>query len=286
MYEEKTFENYFNAELDRKSKIYFPPGQVQEGSLGFDSSSFSRNRSFWRRLGHPFWISPKFAGIDLREIADEMERFLQRTINDIPNIKTNLLIQYKRSVFIQQANGKEWRHWNEPYFRYDVDQSQQILLAHLHKKFGNKALVIYAAPTATSMTDLVNLKKKNKIIDSTNFCKSVSLTGHRRNTFTRAGLHSIACSDPVQIERFDLVAELEKIPNNSGIESTKFIYEFSQQVREICLDNQSVSLAFKLLLEESDMSYLNEKPLLFALRSMQIFREITGIQWLLVTAAE
>jgi hypothetical protein len=89
MYEEKTFENYFNAELDRRSKIYFPLGQVQEGSLGFDSSSFSRNRSFWRRLGHPFWLFPNFAGIDLREIADEMERFLQRTIKDIPNIKAN-----------------------------------------------------------------------------------------------------------------------------------------------------------------------------------------------------
>ena len=40
-YEEKTFESYFNNELDRKTSIYFPLGQVQEGVLGLDSVAHS-----------------------------------------------------------------------------------------------------------------------------------------------------------------------------------------------------------------------------------------------------
>ena len=66
-YEEKTFESYFNNELDRKTSIYFPLGQVQEGVLGLDSVAHSRGWFLWRKLGYPFWLSPQFSGVELRE---------------------------------------------------------------------------------------------------------------------------------------------------------------------------------------------------------------------------
>ncbi|EPL3991176.1 hypothetical protein M2010_002181 [Providencia stuartii] len=55
-YEEKTFESYFNNELDRKTSIYFPLGQVQEGILGLDSVARSNSRRLWKTLGYPFWF--------------------------------------------------------------------------------------------------------------------------------------------------------------------------------------------------------------------------------------
>jgi hypothetical protein len=286
MYEEKTFESYFNSELDRKSSIYFPPGQVQEGKLGFDAVSNTNNRGLWKRLGYPFWFFPKFAGINLREVADEMERYLSQQIENIPRIKANLLIQYKRPAFVRRSNGKEWGHWKKPYFRYDVTQSQQKLLAHLDNTFGSKALVIYAAPAVANIDDLVMLKKNNKIIENTNFCKSMLLQGHHRNTYVRAGLHSIACSDPVNVERLDLISELERMPSDVEIGSTKLIVEFSKQVQRVCFENTSVSAAFRILLDDSKSDYLNEHPLLSAYRSMEIFRDITGIQWLVATASD
>jgi len=94
-FEEKTYENFFNSELDRQSNIYFPLGQVQEGFLGFDSSADSRNRRLWRQLGFPFWFTPPFSGVELREIAREMERYLEITIDELPPIRANLLFQYK-----------------------------------------------------------------------------------------------------------------------------------------------------------------------------------------------
>ncbi len=77
-YEEKTFESYFNTELDRRTRIYFPFGQVQEGGIGADSAAMSRDRWLWRRLGFPYWLYPRFSGVDLREVADEMEQHIQK----------------------------------------------------------------------------------------------------------------------------------------------------------------------------------------------------------------
>jgi hypothetical protein len=233
-----------------------------------------------------FSFAEPLLGVDLRVVANEMEQLLKRAIKDIPSIKANLLIQYKRPKFIQKANGKEWVHWNEPYFRYDINPSQQILLAHLHQKFGSKALVMYASPAVPDTVHLVNLKQQNKIIESTNFCKSISLSGHHRNTYTEAGLHSIACSDPVQLERFDLIKELEKLPILSSVDPIKFITEFSETVRNVCLADQTVSTAFSILVKDSDSLYSKEHPVLYALGLMESFREITGIQWLIATASE
>src|SRR5690554_2812919 len=107
-FEEKTYESYFNNELDSKSSVYFPPGQVLEGLLGFDAASNSKNRQLWRTLGYPFWLFPHFSGVNLLDIARELEQELERFINKIPNIKTNILLQYKRPEYITTANGKEW----------------------------------------------------------------------------------------------------------------------------------------------------------------------------------
>ena len=141
-FEEKTYENYFNAELDRCSEIFFPLGQVQEGFLGFDSSANSRNRRLWRSIGFPFWFHPPFAGIELREIAREMEFYLERSIVSIPRMKANLLFQYKRPEYIKTSTGKEWSYWNQPYFRYDIYQKQQELLNEIDSKFGDRVLII------------------------------------------------------------------------------------------------------------------------------------------------
>ena len=126
-FEEKTYENYFNAELDRRSRIFFPPGQVQEGLLGFDSSADSRNRFLWRRLGYPFWFFPHFSGVKLREVAIDLERWLNMVIDDIPQIRANLIFQYKKPEFMITANSKEWQYWNEPYYRYNLYQIQKHL---------------------------------------------------------------------------------------------------------------------------------------------------------------
>ena len=87
-FEEKVYESYFNSELDRCSEIYFPPGQVLEGNLGFDSSAKSENKELWDLLDTKI-----LSGVNLTSIAKKMEEFLNKQISNIPNLEVNLLFQ-------------------------------------------------------------------------------------------------------------------------------------------------------------------------------------------------
>src|SRR5690554_8086545 len=92
-------------------------------------------------------------------------------------------------------------HWQKEYYRYHVYKEQHEILSKIEQSFGDKALVLYASPAIKSMTELVELKLKRKIIDNSNFQKASKLNGHSKNTYIRAGHYSIACSEPEKIGR-------------------------------------------------------------------------------------
>ena len=281
-FEEKTYENFFNSELDRLSNIYFPLGQVQEGFLGFDSSADSKSRRLWRRLGYPFLLVPPFPGIELREIAREMERHLEITIDELPQIKANLLFQYKKPDFMKSSQSKEWSHWNQPYFRYGIYEKQQSLLNKIDLAFGDKVLIIYASPAAKDINELVNLKTKRQIISSSNFTKASDLNGHSRNTYIESGTNSIACSKPQSIQSLDIITEIESLGNNTEygkLSNRRIIKEFSKEITSIISQDLNFERAFQLL---TDNTYnFGKSELLRSFFIMNVFRQITGLQWLL-----
>ncbi|WP_282122172.1 hypothetical protein [Algibacter mikhailovii] len=281
-FEEKTFESYFNNELDRRSKIYFPLGQVQEGSLGFDASSFSRNRRLWRELGHPFWFHPHFDGLELRDIADEMEHYLGVELDNVPEMKANLLFQYKRPEYITVSTGKEWSHWNEPYFRYDIYKEQQDLLMHIHTTFNSKVLVIYASPSTTDVNELVKVRKD--ILNHSNFKNAVDLQGHKRNTYTQSGTHSVACSEPQKIENINILRLLEniKVENNNKTENLnnrEFVIQFSSKMRGIISEYPYLKESFNEL--NDYYSKIEQYKLYHSFLIMNNYRQLTGNQWLI-----
>lgn len=281
-FEEKTYENYFNAELDRVSSIFFPLGQVQEGNLGFDSSAFSTNRRLWRRLGFPFWFFPPFDGLSLRDIANEMEHFLGIVINDIPKMKANMLFQYKKPEFITLSSGSEWRHWNEPYFRYSIYKEQQDLLSQIDTVFTSRLLTLYASPAVQDVNELVDLKVNRQIIKSSNFKKCSSLNGHHRNTYIRAGTHSIACSEPEKLDNINLLSELDLLSNNNEINNEEtnrsFIINFRKQIVGITYENQYYGNSLRKL--NSDIDKIQNYELFYSFLVMSNFKFLTGVQWL------
>lgn len=280
-FEEKTYESYFNSELARQTDIYFPLGQVQEGSLGFDSSALSSNRRLWRRLGYPFWFFPSFAGVELREIADEMEDLLNVTLDNLPPMNSNLLFQYKKPEYISTSRGSEWTHWNEPYFRYDIYQKQQELLMHIYNQFGAKIFIVYASPALHDVNELVDAHLSRKIIDVSNFRKASELNRHHRNTYTQAGTHSIACSEPKEIENFDLIKTINGLNYDSNItdESNRaFILNMRKQIVAIVSENQYYSASFNKLNEQ--YSKIDRYELLYSHLILNNFRQLTGTQWL------
>jgi hypothetical protein len=283
-FEEKTYENYFNVELDRVTEIFFPLGQVQEGNLGFDASAHSRNHRLWRMLGYPFWFFPPFAGIDLREIADEMEHHLGRIIRDVPRMRANLIFQYKKPEFITIFFGREWEHWDQPYFRYDIYQEQQELLMHIHNTLGTMVLVIYAAPAIQDINELVRIHSERKLIENSNFKKASELNLHHRNTYIQAGTHSIACSEPEKIENFDLLNVLNSLNGESNSDygddyNRQFIINFRKKIESIVRENNYFATSFKTL--NASLEGLKKYELLYSFLVMVNFRQLTGTQWLI-----
>jgi hypothetical protein len=278
-FEEKTYENYFNNELDARSNIYFPLGQVQEGIMGMDSAAYSRSWWLWRRLGYPFWFFPHFRGADLREVADEMESFLGKEVRNIPPMRVNLLLQYKRPEYVASKRASEWRFWNHAYFRYEIYKEQQDLLAHLETCLGQKALVIYAAPAIYDTNDLIIIKKKRRIIENSNFKRPSELTGHHVNTYIKAGTYSQPCSEPERIQDLDLLALLERQDQGGHDSNASFIKTFVNDVVSVVKQYEAYKSSYDLLME--DYEELGMHPLLFSAITMKVFKEITGVQWLI-----
>lgn len=281
-FEEKTYENYFNNELDQLSDVYFPLGQVQEGGLGFDASSFSRNRRLWRRLGHPFWFFPPFRGLELREIAAEMEHFLEIELDHIPTMKANLLFQYKRPEYITSQLGSEWNHWNQEYFRYNIYQDQQELLMHIHTTFNSRVLVLYAAPAVQDVNELVRIHLNRQVIDYSNFKRAADLNGHHRNTYIQAGTFSIACSEPTKIDNLNLIESLKTIGNDENTKNNRnFIIDFRKQITSLIYEYPYLSDSFRKLNET--ISKVEQYELFYSFLVMSNFKQLTGIQWIVKT---
>lgn len=281
-YEEKTFESYFNTELSRVSSAYFPFGQVQEGGIGADSSAYSRNRRLWLRLGFPFYFFPLHKGVSLQEIATEMEQLLSGEISGIPTLKVNLLFQYKRPKLITSHKAAEWSSWNQKYFRYLIYQEQQKLLEHLSSAYGGKILVLYAAPAIEDVEDLVRAHNKGNIIKSTNFRPAKDLANHHKNTYIKAGAHSIAFSEPQEMPRFDLLEEIGRLKESNNYIRPESVASFAKAVRDVTLESKIFGNAMKEYLSAYEEVQYKEYPLLYAHISMQGIREITGIQWVMM----
>lgn len=285
-FEEKTYEDYFNTELSQRSKIYFPLGQVQEGRLGFDSSANSVDTELWRWLGYPNVASTQYNGVGLREVAQKMEIVLSRKINKMPQMKLNLLFQYKRPDYITTARGNEWSHWKEPYYRYVVNQKQQDILMQIHTAFGNDVLVTYAAPAVSNVNDLVDAHISGKIIEKSNFTKAYELDNHNHNTYIQSGRHSIACSKPQEIENFNLIEAINSYPliNQNGTlkENKEFITSFGKRLIALMEDNvDNRNWISESLVRLNEIYYeIREFELLYSLLIMKNFRQLSGVRWL------
>lgn len=146
-FEEKTYEIYFNIELAKQYPIFFPPGQVCEGQLGFDAAFYIASATF-----HSYPLRGK--------------NYLNKLPCQIQNLpkqmKANCFFQYKRPIFLTNSKAKEWMYWRRPYFRYKICNRQQKLLENIKAKLNN-SLVLYASPATVSMDELFCFYENSKI---------------------------------------------------------------------------------------------------------------------------
>ena len=121
-------------------------------------------------------------------------------------------------------------------------------------------------------------------MEHTNFKKAFELKGHQKNTYTKAGSYSIACSQPKRIENIGILEliddqlsnEADKIINEGNPE---FIINFCSKIRELISNYSYLKDSFNDLNES--INKVENYKLFHSLLVMNNFKQLTGAQWLI-----
>lgn len=268
-FEEKTYEIYFNIELAKQYPIFFPPGQVCEGQLGFDAAFYIASATF-----HSYPLRGK--------------NYLNKLPCQIQNLpkqmKANCFFQYKRPIFLTNSKAKEWMYWRRPYFRYKICNRQQKLLENIKAKLNN-SLVLYASPATVSMDELFCFYENSKIIDNSNFTAVEWLSNHHVNTYIRSGNFSIACSEMEEIRSLNLHQQFSYF--EQYVDTYENIRKVAHVISDIMTVNELYGYSFNGMIDNYDLylaRYLNEghffdDGIMRDFYIMSVFKVLTGIQW-------
>ena len=253
-FEEKTYEQYHNIELLGKSKIFFPPGQIRENILGFDSALFSKNRKFWKLWGVlKWWFWPPVPrGVYLDIFWDDLKEIIDKEIR--LEFKFNICVQYKRSEYMKSNRAKEFTYWRCPYYRYDIDVHQQQILSQIERRVNDQAIVVYAAPAFHTNKELFDYFGAGKLVENSNYVKPSILDNHQRWTYVNSGTVGWAFSEPEGKESIKLMNYINIVKENtrkSEIESnSQFISKTSSILVGSIRDTEYLSKVFDRLMEQ------------------------------------
>lgn len=281
-FEEKQYEMPLNIELATRAPIYVP-GQVFENKIGFDAAIFSKNPKFWKLwFDRSMWWPPALRKYRRgTSIKPDWWGCLEEALNDerFPKFKFNLFIQHKRPEFIFSSLGKEYKHWNQPYFRYDLDSDQQENLYRLEQKVYSNAIVVYGCPAFWRFTELWNFVSSRKLVDNSNFVQPHDLNGHQRYTFTSSGKTGKAFSERREVERLFLLEEVHRMFKRViDFESnTDFIYSLSSRIVTIIEESsEELKEGYSLM-----MKYITtpQHELARAITGILVYTYLTNISW-------
>jgi hypothetical protein len=229
-FEEKQYEQPLNFELAWRRNV-LPAGQVFENTVATDAFIFSRNLKFWN-LWKTGSTSAWRSGLILTpELWDDVEKKLNKA--DFPKFKFNLLVQHKRPEYIKSRAGNEYSYWNQPYFRYDLEEDQQGILYTLEKRVSSEAIVVYACPSFWTKQELFKFIHSSKLVENSDFVQPSILQGHSRYAFVAGGNIRRACSEPKETTPFNLLTEIDKRfeMNLAFDNNTQFLRKFAATVR-------------------------------------------------------
>jgi hypothetical protein len=203
-FEEKSYEAAANGELRLASPYFYAPGQVAEGILGFDLASFQPATSIvWNylqraapgglRLLPNLWPTGRQPPLDVR----------------LPSYIVSLIVQYKRAERMLRSNAGQYDHWQSEYFRFKLDEDQQLILERLEAAVQNHAVIRYGSPVFHLYDDLERHTLNIQVLANTNFVSPFFLTGHEAWTYVAPGTQGFANPEPqnVKTETWGLIEE-------------------------------------------------------------------------------
>ena len=260
-FEEKTYEQYHNIELLGKSKIFYPPGQVQENIFGFDSALFSTNRKFWKLWRKILWwrsllwpFVPSIpSGVYLNSIFwDDLKKVIDKEIG--VSFKFNIFIQYKRPEYLKSNRAKEFDYWKQPYYRYNIDIHQQQILSQIERLINDQAVVVYAAPAFHTFRELFKYFGEGRLIENSNYVKPSTLGNHQRWTYINSGTNGWAFSEPEMKESIKLMDYINFVKENTRESiigsNSEFISKTSSILVESIRNTEYLSKVFNRITEQ------------------------------------
>ncbi len=249
-FSEKTFESYFNAELNSRTTFTFSPGQVDEAKLGFDASFWLDSFDLWRVLPpRVFRDFKRFDGVS----KSELDHFAGELSKALPPFQLNLFIQYKLAEKLRTARSSEWEFWEAPYFRYDLTAHQQFALERLSKVGRGRCTCLYAAYASVDAAELFDAAANEKVIDGSNLVEAIRLQDHARYSFIDSGSGGTGHSEPEEIEGRNLEELLSEARKTDGFPLAQNVKFLSKDIFDAVGQHRLFKSALRATFYDSDV---------------------------------
>ena len=210
-FEEKDFEAPLYNQLLAGSSLLATPGQVFEGSFGIDALMHAQHPHFWRIFGHP--DVPVGAILPDFRWGWVWRRFGRP--RPLPSFAVNLLVQAKRPDTLKGPNPRLAPFGiKKSYWRFKINQKQQVLLGRLSRTLSNRALVVYASVAFDTFDDLYAHTEHNTIVENSVFVRIERMHEHHSWNYDAPGTTGVAMSKPEFIDGKPLFDELESLSQN------------------------------------------------------------------------
>jgi len=258
-FEEKEFEHAFNNQLGIIDYNSWCPGQFLEATVGFDGAALINDPIILQLFGP--WHSLRQQGVALDPtVVRNVFGIMDAHILPPTSFRFNLFVQHKRPEYMEGNNAEEWQDWMKPYFRYKIQNEQQIVLTKIEQHLGQSALVLYSCPAFYTKDDLWVHIQNRTIIRNTNFTEPSKLKGHHAYTFDAPGANGRAFSEKKDIhgKTFEeLVAERTKSSSPNRI--SKLILSAGQAIKKVFEEVSSAENQNDFILFSNIVKKLSEK---------------------------
>lgn len=234
-FEEKTYEKHFALELAKHAKLIFSPGQVTEADLGFDDSfevPLCRMCKLFPHLLPGMWL--RLPGISLSKLQ-------HLTGRELPQLRSNFIVQYKRPELVIGPRAAEWNSWHCPYYRYQIKAEQQSKLVRVDQISSGRAAVVYASPAFVENDRLYSLVLKCKIIAESNIVPVNQMNGHTRFSYVDPGGFGFAHSEASKVSGPTFEQIMQKALKQEGVQFWEHIIKTAQDIESSLEDDRGKS---------------------------------------------
>lgn len=192
-----------------------------------------------------------------------------------------------------RRNAKQSSYWgNKPYYRFEIENSQQSVLEKLETSLTGFAAVRYAAPCFHLAQDLYNHIVNQQCLENTGFVQPSNLSNHKYWTYTKPGTSGYANPfnevDNIQFDNYaNLSNQLKELPSR---DLEEILHITSERFQKIFFDTRIISSSpasvhswiQKLLTKDFPEEFSEKQKMIQDLKICVSLSKLLGFDWKIV----